>query len=137
MTTKALLVSYVILSILFGALNAEEVYGPLTIPMFGKGVIYDVDNARFMDQKRLLKDGFTTANLRAYVPLFVHETEQFIRTNAAFRGQSGVVDISSAFSELTLYTAAGALQGKEVRDAFDATFAVHYRHLDDARDSSC
>lgn len=34
-------------------LNAEEIYGPLTVPIFGRGVVYDVDSARFMDQKRV------------------------------------------------------------------------------------
>jgi len=34
-------------------LNAEEVYGKLTTPIFGQGVIYDCSNARFMDQKRV------------------------------------------------------------------------------------
>lgn len=35
------------------------------------------------------------------------------------------------FSEIALYCAASSLQGKEVRDAFDSTFATLYRHLDD------
>lgn len=34
-------------------LNAEEVYGKLTTPIFGRGVIYDCSNERFMDQKRV------------------------------------------------------------------------------------
>lgn len=112
-------------------LNAEEVYGPLTIPVFGKGVIYDVENARLMDQKRLLKDGFTSTSLRAYVPQFVHETEQYIATNASFQGSSGIVDISSVLAEISLYTAAGSLQGAEVRASLDSTFGQLYRHLDD------
>lgn len=33
-------------------LNAEDVYGKLTTPVFGKEVVYDCSNARFMDQKR-------------------------------------------------------------------------------------
>lgn len=40
-------------------------------------------------------------------------------------------DVSSVFPEISLYTAAGSLQGKEVRDSFDSTFATYYRHLDD------
>ncbi|KAI5369398.1 putative cytochrome P450 [Septoria linicola] len=104
-------------------LNAEEVYGPLTIPVFGKGVVYDVDNARFMDQRRLVKEGFATANLRAYVP-------QFVR-NQAFQAEAGICDISTVVSEIALYCAAGSLQGKEVRKAFDGTFATLFRHLDD------
>ncbi|OAP65320.1 hypothetical protein AYL99_01292 [Fonsecaea erecta] len=113
-------------------LNAEEVYGPLTVPVFGRGVVYDVDNARFMDQKRLLKEGFTSTNLRAYVPQFIKETEQYINTNATFQGNDGgVCDISTVLSEISLYAAAGSLQGKEVRDSFDSSFATYYRHLDD------
>jgi sterol 14alpha-demethylase len=112
-------------------LNAEEVYGPLTIPIFGRGVIYDIPNARLMDQKRLAKEGFTTTNLRAYIPLFVHEVELYLNKNNAFRGNSGVIDISSVMAEISLFTAAGSLQGKEVREAFDSSFATHYRHLDD------
>ncbi|KIW28091.1 uncharacterized protein PV07_07775 [Cladophialophora immunda] len=112
-------------------LNAEEVYGPLTVPVFGRGVVYDVDNARFMDQKRLLKEGFTSQNLRAYVPQFIKETEQYINSNAVFQGEGGVCDISTVLSEISLYAAAGSLQGKEVRDSFDSSFATYYRHLDD------
>ncbi len=33
--------------------SGQEVYGPLTVPVFGPGVVYDVENARFMDQKRV------------------------------------------------------------------------------------
>jgi sterol 14-demethylase len=36
-------------------LNAEEVYGPLTKPVFGKGVVYDCANSKLMDQKRVWK----------------------------------------------------------------------------------
>jgi sterol 14alpha-demethylase len=112
-------------------LNAEEVYGPLTVPVFGKGVVYDIPNSRFMDQKRLLKEGFSSQTLRSYVPQFIKEVRQYLSTNPNFRGSCGVCDVSSVFSEVSLYTAAGSLQGKEVRNAFDSTFATYYRHLDD------
>ncbi|ETN36390.1 uncharacterized protein HMPREF1541_08667 [Cyphellophora europaea CBS 101466] len=113
-------------------LNAEEVYGPLTIPVFGTGVVYDIPNARFMDQKRLLKEGFTSKSLRAYVPQFVKETEHYLATNAAFRDRnSGIAEIDGVFAEISLYTAAGSLQGAEVRASLDSTFGQLYRHLDD------
>jgi sterol 14-demethylase len=38
-------------------LNAEEVYRPLTAPVFGKGVVYDCPNAKLMDQKRVCLTG--------------------------------------------------------------------------------
>jgi sterol 14-demethylase len=33
--------------------NAEEIYSILTTPVFGKDVIYDVPNAKFMEQKKV------------------------------------------------------------------------------------
>ena len=33
--------------------NAEEIYSVLTTPVFGRGVIYDVPNAKFMEQKKV------------------------------------------------------------------------------------
>ncbi|KEQ61264.1 uncharacterized protein M437DRAFT_67228 [Aureobasidium melanogenum CBS 110374] len=33
-------------------LNAEEVYSPLTTPVFGQGVVYDCSNAMLMQQKK-------------------------------------------------------------------------------------
>ena len=34
-------------------------------------------------------------------------------------------------AEITLYTAAGSLQGKEIRERMDSEVALLYRHLDD------
>ena len=36
--------------------SAEGAYQKLTMPVFGKGVIYDVENAVLMDQKRYACD---------------------------------------------------------------------------------
>lgn len=33
--------------------NAEEIYSPLTTPVFGKGVVYDCPNAKLMEQKKV------------------------------------------------------------------------------------
>lgn len=33
--------------------NAEEIYQPLTAPVFGKGVVYDCPNAKLMEQKKV------------------------------------------------------------------------------------
>ena len=35
--------------------NAEEIYSVLTTPVFGEGVIYDVPNAKFMEQKKVCR----------------------------------------------------------------------------------
>lgn len=33
--------------------NAEEIYGPLTTPVFGKDVVYDCPNSKLMEQKKV------------------------------------------------------------------------------------
>ena len=33
--------------------NAEEVYGKLTTPIFGSGVVYDCPNSKLMEQKKV------------------------------------------------------------------------------------
>lgn len=37
--------------------NAEEVYGSLTTPVFGSDVVYDCPNAKLMEQKKV-RSGF-------------------------------------------------------------------------------
>ncbi|KAF3914338.1 hypothetical protein AA313_de0205932 [Arthrobotrys entomopaga] len=112
-------------------INAEEIYGPLTKPVFGKGVVYDCPNSKLMDQKRLLGLGLNGAALKSYVPLFVKEVEDFIRTSSIFKPEGGICDITAVMAEITTYTAAGSLQGKEIRDRLDAEVSLLYRHLDD------
>jgi sterol 14-demethylase len=33
--------------------NAEDIYSPLTTPIFGKDVVYDCSNAKLMEQKKV------------------------------------------------------------------------------------
>lgn len=33
--------------------NAEEIYTPLTTPVFGKDVVYDCPNSKLMEQKKV------------------------------------------------------------------------------------
>ena len=36
-------------------LNAEQIYSPLTTPVFGKDVVYDCPNSKLMEQKKVSK----------------------------------------------------------------------------------
>ncbi|KAI9819036.1 MAG: Lanosterol 14-alpha-demethylase [Thelocarpon impressellum] len=111
-------------------LNAEEVYGPLSTPVFGKDVVYDCPNAKLMEQKKFVKFGLTSDALRSYVPLIVDEVLNFVKRNPSFKGSQGTVDIPAVMAEVTIYTASRSLQGKEVRAKFDASFADLYHDLD-------
>jgi sterol 14-demethylase len=63
--------------------------------------------------------------------MFVKEVENFFGTSPIFHGETGVCDISAIMAEITLYTAAGSLQGKEIRAMMDSEVTLRYHHLDD------
>ncbi|KAF2422625.1 14 alpha-demethylase [Tothia fuscella] len=110
--------------------NAEEIYSPLTTPVFGKDVVYDCPNSKLMEQKKFVKFGLTTEALRSYVTLIAAEVEDYVKRSPAFKGARGEFDVVNALAEITIFTASRTLQGKEVRDKFDATFADLYHDLD-------
>ncbi|KAM6515163.1 Lanosterol 14-alpha-demethylase [Fusarium solani] len=110
--------------------NAEEIYGPLTIPVFGSDVVYDCPNSKFMEQKKFVKFGLTQKALESHVQLIEHEVLDYIHAVPAFSGSSGTVDISNAMAEITIFTAARSLQGEEVRRKLTAEFAALYHDLD-------
>lgn len=53
-----------------------------------------------------------------------------MKTHKTFKGQKGTFDVGKTMSELTIYTASRSLQGDEVRNSFDSTFADLYHDLD-------
>ncbi|KAF2842974.1 lanosterol 14-alpha-demethylase [Patellaria atrata CBS 101060] len=110
--------------------NAEEIYSPLTTPVFGKDVVYDCPNSKLMEQKKFVKFGLTTEALRSYVTLITGEVNDFVSHHKGFQGSKGKINLPPAMAELTLYTASRSLQGKEVRERFDSTFAELYHDLD-------
>ncbi|KAJ5899827.1 Eburicol 14-alpha-demethylase [Penicillium taxi] len=109
---------------------AEEVYSPLTTPVFGRNVVYDCPNSKLMEQKKFVKFGLTSDALRSYVRLITNEVEDFVKKSPSFQDSKGSFDVSKIISEITIYTASRSLQGKEVRDRFDSTFADMYHDLD-------
>lgn len=129
---------------------AEEVYSPLTTPVFGRNVVYDCPNSKLMEQKKVgplirsscitssaadlvaqfVKFGLTSEALRSYVRLITDEVNEFVKNSRAFQEPRGTFDVSKIIAEITIYTASRSLQGKEVRDRFDSTFAEMYHDLD-------
>lgn len=57
-----------------------------------------------------------------------HSLQRTLATRSSSR--SGAFDLPVAVAELTIYTASRLLQGQEVRDQFDSTFAHLYHDLD-------
>ncbi|CAK5268293.1 unnamed protein product [Mycena citricolor] len=119
------------------AFNAEEAYKHLTVPVFGKDVVYDIPNERFMQQKKFVKFGLTTENFRAYTGMIEEEVENFLNKDAVFSAfqlndinEWGQFDAIKAMAEITILTAARTLQGPEVRAGLDKSFAQLYTDLD-------
>lgn len=77
-----------------------------------------------------MKIGLTTDAFRSYVPIIQEEVENFVKGSSDFKGQKGTVNIADSMAEITIYTASHCLQGKEVRDRFDGSFAALYHDLD-------
>jgi sterol 14-demethylase len=79
---------------------------------------------------QFVKFGLTSKALQSYVPLISNEVDQFVKNSPAFQNFKGTFDVSKIIAEITIYTASRSLQGKEVRDGFDSTFAQMYHDLD-------
>ena len=64
----------------FKDVNSEDIYSALTTPDFGKDFIYDVLNARFMEQKKVLL--FIVFDWSSLIALIVHEIRPGHRRSA-------------------------------------------------------
>lgn len=111
-------------------LNAEEIYGPLTTPVFGSDIVYDCPNSKLMEQKKFMKFGLTQRALEDYVPRIEGEVLDYIKGSPTFKAQSGTFDVSGTLSEITIFTAGRSLQGDEVRAKLTNEFASLYHDLD-------
>ena len=90
-----------------------------------------------MEQKKFIKVGLSTDNMRAYVEMIEDEVSQYLRKDLRFRifqmndiSEWGQFDVLKATQEMTILTATHTLQGKEVRSGMDATFAQLFTDLD-------
>jgi sterol 14-demethylase len=91
-------------------ISIGDVY-KVTIPIFGKGVGYDVDHDTRNEQHRFFADTLRPANLRSHACLMVREVEEYF---AAMWGQSGTVDLKREVENVILLIASRCLLGKEV-----------------------
>ncbi|KAI6778071.1 Eburicol 14-alpha-demethylase-like protein [Emericellopsis cladophorae] len=111
-------------------LSAEEIYSPLTTPVFGSDVVYDCPNSKLMEQKKFVKFGLTQKALKDHVPRIEREVVDYVTSAPQFRGQAGTFDVSQTCSQITIFTAGRALQGDEVREKLTTEFASLYHDLD-------
>lgn len=89
-----------------------------------------------MEQKRFVKVGLSVENFKAYVGMIEEEIEDFLARDPAFTvlqkgtDEWGSFDVVKVMQEITILTASRTLQGKEVRNGMDKSFAERYNDLD-------
>lgn len=108
--------------------NAQHAYR-FTVPVFGKGIVYDCEGELLIEQKKFMKTGLSTDRFRKYVDLIADEVHQYFDK---YWGDSGEKDLLEAFSQVTVFTSIRCLQGPEVRESFTLQFADLYNDLDAA-----
>ncbi|TKW00933.1 hypothetical protein SEVIR_8G145600v4 [Setaria viridis] len=92
-------------------LSQREVYR-LTVPIFGPGVVYDVDYPVRMEQVQMFNCVLRGNKLRGFVGQMVLEVEEYFSK----WGESGTVDLKSELEQLIILTASRCLLGREVRE---------------------
>jgi sterol 14-demethylase len=77
-----------------------------------------------------MKAFLNTEAFKGFVPMITAEVTDFIKRCPKFKGTHGTINITEIMAEITIYTASRTLQGKEVRERFDSSFASLYHDLD-------
>src|SRR5207245_1946867 len=113
----------------FGAtedhLSAREVYR-FTVPIFGKGVVYDASPEVMDEQMGLLFPALRDDRLSAYARAMQDEAERHV----AAWGDEGEVDLLAALNELTVFIASRCLVGAEFRARLSRDLAHLFHDLE-------
>ena len=105
-------------------LDARAVY-QFTVPIFGRGVAYDVAPRIMAEQLGFLYPALRDAPMRRYAEIMYDEASRFADT----LGEEGSIDLPVAMNELTVSIASRCLLGEEVREQVDSGFAEAYHDL--------
>jgi sterol 14alpha-demethylase len=108
-------------------LSQQEVYDFMK-PVFGAGIVYDASKKNRQVQFQAMANGLRTSRLKAYVHKVEDETRKYLRQE--WGNGSGVVDILTALSELTILTASRCLHGEDVRTHIFKEVQELYHDLD-------
>ena len=105
-------------------LNAKAVY-QFTVPIFGRGVAYDVSPAIMAEQLEFLYPALRESAMNRFARIMFEETVRF----ADSLGEAGAIDLPQAMNQLTVNIASRCLIGEEVRAQVDSGFADAYHNL--------
>ncbi len=105
-------------------LSAREGY-QFTVPIFGRGVAYDVLPERMAEQLGFLAPLLKGAAMQSYAQLMREEIDAYTRR----WGLEGEIDLATLTNELTVNIASRCLLGAEIRAHLDTEFARLYHDL--------
>ena len=105
-------------------LSAREVY-KFTVPIFGKGVAYDVEPERMAEQLGFLFPSLREGEMQRYASIMQQETQQFISKWDSEK----IIDLPEMTNELTVNIASQCLLGEEIRSRLDGEFAALFHDL--------
>ena len=106
-------------------LSPSEAY-KMMVPVFGKGVAYDNEPKRMVEQLHMLVPALQDRRMRTYGEIIRSEVEQSI----ADWGNEGVIDFCEYSWNLTLFTSSHCLLGHELRMELNLEFAQLYLDLE-------
>nr|AYM55680.1 cytochrome p450 [Croton stellatopilosus] len=106
-------------------LSQQEVYR-FNVPVFGPGVVFDVDYSVRQEQFRFFTESLRVNKLKGYVDQMVMEAEDYFSK----WGESGEVDLKYELEHLIILTASRCLLGREVRDKLFDDVSALFHDLD-------
>jgi sterol 14-demethylase len=106
-------------------LSAKEAY-QFTVPMFGKGVAYDVTPELMDEQLGFVMPALRDGRMQTYARAIEEEALAFM----AAWGERGQFDLLEAMNELTVFNACHCLIGRDFRRHLSADFARSYHDLE-------
>jgi sterol 14-demethylase len=109
-------------------LDQQQVY-QYSVPIFGKGIIYDVDIDTRQEQFKFLTNVFRGENMRAFAPEMQEEAEMYFAKK--WGDKTGETDLRKDLAELIILTAARCLMGPEVRNDLSGEVSRLFQTLDE------
>ena len=105
-------------------LDAKSVY-QFTVPIFGRGVAYDVSPELMSEQIGFLFPALRESAMERFARIMFEESNLF----ADSLDEEGELDLPMAMNQLTVNIASRCFLGEEVRNEVDAGFAQAYHDL--------
>ncbi|KAG2139206.1 uncharacterized protein EDB93DRAFT_1106178 [Suillus bovinus] len=96
----------------------------LTTPIFIEDVVYDIRDEVLMEQKKFIKAGPSTENIRGIQVDDLRSERAVIIWKIDDINEWGPFDVMDVMDQISILTAGRTLQGREVRSVSDKSFSA-------------